>query len=752
MKHRTFLALFFVSLIHLNAQNRRLDSLKQELKTARHDSTRCNVLTLLIEAAPDGEWEKYNEDLKTVSEKNIRFTKNNPTLQNVFKRHYAAYLNNVGFIYNNKGEIDTALSFFNKSLEIKKEINDLSGMAFGYSNLGYIFHNKGNTDKALEYYLKSLEMGEKAKDKVAAANSLNNIAGIFENKGDILKAIEFYQKSLKYREEINEPKGVAMSLNNLANIYKRQGDMDKALDYYLKSLKIRETIGDKISTATSLNNLGTLYFLKKDFKTSRNYHYQSLKIREEIGDKKGIANSLANIGNIYIQQEKPDSALALFERSVKLSEELEDKKALAGVFCNMSRAFSKKNDFQRAKIYGEKSLELSKGIRNPENIKDASELLYIIYKKQNNISAALKMHELFIAMRDSINNKETRKASLRSQFKYEYEKKETEARAAAKAEKEKIELAAHEEKKQQSIIIYSVISGLILLGIFSIFIFRSLQQNKRANKIISAQKHEVEEQKDLIEEKQKEIVDSINYAKRLQTAILPPKEYIDKYLPDNFVFYRPKDIVAGDFYWMEHLDNITMIAAADSTGHGVPGALVSVVCSTALNRAALEFGLRKPGDLLDKATEIVLETFAKSGEEIKDGMDVSLLAIDHLNRKIYWSGANNPLWYFGENKNEIIEITANKQPVGKSEKRVPFTTHEIPYSEGSIFYLMTDGYPDQFGGPKGKKFKHKQLSEILINQSSGNLQAQKAELENKFNNWKGNLEQVDDVCIIGIRL
>jgi serine phosphatase RsbU (regulator of sigma subunit) len=437
---------------------------------------------------------------------------------------------------------------------------------------------------------------------------------------------------------------------------------------------------------------------------------------------------------------------------VRLSEELGDKKALAGTWSSMCRAFLKKNELIKAKIYGEKSLELSNQLGNPESIKDASELLFIIYKKQNNTAGALQMHELFIQMRDSISNTETRKASLRSQFKYEYEKKEAETKAAARAEKEKIELRAGEEKKQQNIIIYSVISGLILLGVFSIFIFRSLQQNKRANKIISAQKTEVEEQKHLVEEKQKEIVDSINYAKRLQTAILPPKEYIDKYLPDNFVFYKPKDIVAGDFYWMEHLDGITFIAAADSTGHGVPGALVSVVCSNALNRAALEFNLRKTGEMLDKATDIVLETFAKSGEEIKDGMDVSLLAIDHKNKKVHWSGANNPLWYLSNNKNEMLEITANKQPVGKSEKRVPFTTHEIPYSEGSVFYLMTDGYPDQFGGPKGKKFKYKQLSELMIGSDSNNLNQQKAELESKFNEWKGKLEQVDDVCIIGIKI
>ncbi len=352
------------------------------------------------------------------------------------------------------------------------------------------------------------------------------------------------------------------------------------------------------------------------------------------------------------------------------------------------------------------------------------------------------MHELYIQFRDSNNNLQTRNATIRSQFKYDFEKKETKINA----EKDKIQLQASEDKKRQNIIIYSVVLGLVLVCVFSIFIFKGLQENKKANKIILSQKH-------LVEEKQKEIVDSITYAKRIQNAILPPKEYINTYLPDNFILYKPKDIVAGDFYWMENVGNVTFIAAADSTGHGVPGAMVSVVCSNALNRAVLEFGLREPGKLLDKTTDIVLETFAKSGEEIKDGMDISLLAINHLKQTISWSGANNPLWYLiSDNERELTEIKANKQPIGKSDSRTLFTTHSIPYQKGTIFYLMTDGYADQFGGTKGKKFKYKQLEQLIKDNYHLPLKEQESILHKTFEEWKGNLEQVDDVTIIGIRI
>ncbi len=257
-----------------------------------------------------------------------------------------------------------------------------------------------------------------------------------------------------------------------------------------------------------------------------------------------------------------------------------------------------------------------------------------------------------------------------------------------------------------------------------------------------------------IEESHKEISDSINYAKRLQDAILPPLKQFQGAFKDSFVLYKPKAIVAGDFYWLEKKDNLVFVAAADCTGHGVPGAIVSVVCSNALNRAVLEMNLKKPGEILDKVTELVMETFQKSGDEVKDGMDISMICFD-LNetnseqRSVTFSGANNPLWLV--RGNELIEIKGDKQPIGFHENRKPFKTHEVELKQGDSIYLFTDGYADQFGGPKGKKFKYKQLSEKLISIGQLSMEKQKNEIETIFQVWKADLEQVDDVCVIGIR-
>ena len=221
-------------------------------------------------------------------------------------------------------------------------------------------------------------------------------------------------------------------------------------------------------------------------------------------------------------------------------------------------------------------------------------------------------------------------------------------------------------------------------------------------------------------------------------------------MPDSFILYKPKDIVAGDFYWMEVKDDIIFIAAADCTGHGVPGAMVSVVCSNALNRTIKEFGLRDTGKILDKVTELVIETFEKSDKNVMDGMDISLLAINKSTKQIHWSGANNPLWYI--HNNELTDITADKQPIGKHDNRKPFTSNNIAFLPNTTFYLFTDGYADQFGGIKGKKFKYKQLEEKLLASCNMPLAEQQGFLDKTFVEWKGSLEQVDDVCIIGIRI
>ena len=290
------------------------------------------------------------------------------------------------------------------------------------------------------------------------------------------------------------------------------------------------------------------------------------------------------------------------------------------------------------------------------------------------------------------------------------------------------------------------------------------EEVRKATKEILEQKKVVEEQKKEVEktheklaethgklaEHHKEITDSIQYAKRIQEAILPSLQSMNEHIKNGFLYYKPKDVVAGDFYWLEKHGDKVYFAAADCTGHGIPGAMVSVVCSYALSKALLEENITQTGKLLDRTRELVIERFAKSGEDVKDGMDISLCSLNTKTLKLQWSGANNPLWIM--RKGELDKYKPDKMPIGKYDEPKPFASHDIQLEKEDIIYIFSDGYPDQFGGPKGKKFMSKRLDNLIVSVYEKTMDEQKETLAKTFEDWKGELEQVDDVCMIGVKV
>ena len=427
-----------------------------------------------------------------------------------------------------------------------------------------------------------------------------------------------------------------------------------------------------------------------------------------------------------------EKALEFSEKSIPYYQKSDNLLGLPEVYNIMGKIYAKKGDSQKAIYYNKQALELAQKVDAPAAIRESSLFLYGQYKKLGQFKDALEMHELYLRARDKVTNQESQQELIKQELSYQFEKKQ----ALDKKEHEK-RLAV------QKVILFSVVGGSLLVLVFTFVVINRLRITRRQKAII-------ERQKDLVEEKQKEILDSITYAKRLQDAILPPISVFQEHFPESFILYKPKDIVAGDFYWMEKTGDSILIAVADCTGHGVPGAMVSVVCSTALNRAVLEFGLTEPGKILDKTREIVLETFAKSSKDVKDGMDISLISINTKTLEIQWAGANNPLWYISDD--QLNSITADKQPIGSSFDPQPFKTHQLQLKKGDSLFLFTDGYADQFGGEKGKKFKYTPLKELLLKNTSLPMPFQENQLETVFENWKKGIEQVDDVCVMGIRL
>ena len=392
---------------------------------------------------------------------------------------------------------------------------------------------------------------------------------------------------------------------------------------------------------------------------------------------------------------------------------------------------------------------------------NSCECLYESYREKGDYTNALKYLEELAQIKESVKNDERIReiTTLELQTNFRQTRLKDSLKQTLLAEQQQ---HAIQQEKSKNLLLFI---GLGSVGVVAVLLFIGFRSKKKDNLTIT-------EQKNAVEQKQIEILDSIVYAKRLQDAILPSPEVIGAFLPSHFVYFSPKDVVSGDFYWCENIDeDLVLFGAADCTGHGVPGALVSVVCSNAIMRSVNEYGCRKPSDILDSVTKIVEKTFEQSGSEIKDGMDVALCLYNTKTRLLQFSGANNPLWivrknadlkeeelngarveYSDDGANALIEFKGDRQPVGRYVATKPFKNIEVQLQEGDLLYVFSDGYADQFGGKKGKKFKYVTLKKALMELAGTNMKEQRDRLEEIIHNWRGELEQTDDICVFGVRI
>jgi len=733
---KCFLIFIILTVISGNIVAGNIDSLKLELKNAKNDSIRCLILNNLIETeVTNAVWSQYNEQLKVICEKKLKTS----GLNKFYKKYLSACYYNLGELADDEGNVEDALNNLNISLKLSEEIKDREAIANSYNFIGIIYSNQGELKKALEYYYKSLFFFEFIHDKKGMSRTLTNIAIIYENQGDIHKALKYYHKSLKLKEEINDKAGIATSFNNIGIVHSNQGDKTKALEYYTKSLKIRKEINNKKGVASSLNNIGTVYGdMGKPLK-ALDYYGKSLKLREEIGDLNGIATSLNNIGCSYEDLDSLGKALEYYNHSLEIYERINDKEGIADVLKDITDVYFKQNKFTVAKQYALRSLKISNELGYPLNIKSTSNILSKIYSKTSNWKDAYEMQLLFIQMTDSVSNESNLKTSIQKGFEYEYEKKALADSIRVFEEKKVIAAQLKQEKTQR----FALYGGLILMLVFAGFMFNRF-------KVTQKQKHIIEEQKEIVDEKQKEITDSINYSKRIQTAILPDVNEIKKDLSDFFILYQPKDIVSGDFYYFNKVNDDIFIAAADCTGHGVPGAFMSLVGSKELKIANAM--TNSPAQILKHLNNGVKDTLRQNHiDGTKDGMDIALVKINGTT--VTYSAANRPLWILRNESSPIEEIKATKTAIGGfTENDFEFEEHEVILTKGDILYLFSDGFADQFGGEKQKKMTTKRFREFALSIKDKLMTDQKLELENYFKTWQGNTEQVDDLLVIGIRI
>ena len=694
-------------------------------------------------------------------------------------------------VYKRKDDYENSKSFYLKTVTIAEEIPDSLLLSKSYNGLSQIEFSIANYEPALKYINKTIQLKESLKDIKGQAIAYNTLGNIYLRQGDNEKAIKNYQKAMKIFDKIGFKQGIATELNAIGSVYENLANynniekFNEALNYYKQALKINIEIDDKSNIANSYSNIGNIYSqtyeyyndIIKDTSISKQKHNEvlykkdsiyelantnllkSLKIRTEIKDLRGISSSNINLAALSIIGGKYEDAEKRAEAAIKIGKKIDAPYMQSVNYFYLASVKYKLKDYNNAKKAFEKSIEIAKRVNLKKTEMEAYKLYSELDTTIGNYNDAYKKLVNYINLKDTILNEESAKVIDDLNKKYQTEKKEQDLKLA-NAENAKKDL----ENKKQKLLIYGFGIVIILIIMFAVFVFRQYRHKKKANEVLATKN-------DLITKQKEEITDSIQYAKRIQTAILPQGDYIDKLLLDRFILFKPKDIVSGDFYWIKEDENSETIfaTAADCTGHGVPGAFMSMLGVSFLNEIISRPDVKRTGVVLDSLRDSVITSLHQTGRdgEAKDGMDISFIALNKTKLTLEFSGANNPLYIVRANNKPTIdsdkqisndthtlyEIKGDKMPIGIYGAQVEdFKTIDIKLEKDDAIFLFSDGYPDQFGGAKGKKFKYKPYKSIILDNVSKPMEEQREILDKSFYDWKGKHEQVDDIIVIGIRV
>ena len=656
---------------------------------------------------------------------------------------------------SDKELIDTSLLLYHNTLNDTVELGILEHIVDNCWNDNVWPRYNQYLKKRVQLFLVNVDNEQELKKLTYfLAGAISNEGFYFDQHGDLIRALDKYHESLNLYQRIDNKQGIATTFNNLGVIYSIIGDTSKALDYHHQSLSIKIDMRDSLGTALSYNNIGSIYETSDLPFKALDYFENALEISQWINDPRGEAMAFDNIGDIYFDEAVYGKALEYYRKGLQKWELCEYDLGISTGKNNLANVLIQIGEWEEAEKLALESKRIAEQLDYPIDLMHSSKTLMTIYEQKKSYEKAYLNAKQYSNLKEEIQNERHVNEAFKKGMTYEYQKNALEDSLKYENERQ-LSQAVLKQKRTESYALYIVLGLLIVLFLVGL---KNFNRKKRDNELIQQQKTEVEAQNLKIEEQHlilknthQEISDSINYAQRIQSAILPSDEQIQSNFADSFVLFMPKDVVSGDFYWSFQKGKEVIVAVADCTGHGVPGAMVSIVCNNALNRSVREFNLFEPAQILDKTRDIVIEAFESSTKFVKDGMDISLLKVNLETLEVEWSGANNPLYILGKNEHEIQIIPADKQPVGMFEKAKEFTNHLIKLNKGDRVFLFTDGFMDQFGGDKGKKYKYSRFREFIANIQHVEMELQKQSLENEFVNWKGELEQVDDICIIGLK-
>jgi tetratricopeptide (TPR) repeat protein len=638
--------------------------------------------------------------------------------------------------------IPEAIKYIDQAFELARKLNYTKGEATCNVGYGLSAYYSDNYVLAEKYYLIALSLAEKTNNPGIQMRCFNNLGLVNEGLGNFEKAISYYFKALDMAGKLHDESTVAKANNNIGNVYRSEEKYDLARSYYSQGLRSSIKSGDKWSTASAWNNLGIIYKKKGNRDSSLIYYKEALKLRTELEDRKGMALVMNNIAGLYLEHGNYEEALSRYQEVLTLCHETGDKFMTGLVYHNLGESYLNLKNYTKAIEFIDSAAALSEKIGAKDLLKEAYRRYYLTYKAMKDFPNALKYDKKYSILKDTLYSASNQKAILEMQTRYESQQKEAEVDLLHKnKELEAIQL------KQDRFLVSGLVSAASLFFIITGLLYNRNSAKKKSNL-------RLEYQNKLIRAQKEEITSSITYAQGIQRSMLPSEAVLKAILPEHFVLHKPKDIVSGDFYFVEKSGDTILFSAIDCTGHGVPGAFLSFLGMDILQDAVHRQGIIKPSELLFHLDREISRRLRKTtdAQSVRDGMDLAMCSFNTRTNELQVAAAFNPVYIISGGVLE--EIKPDKHAIGSTHDKGPvqFTNHHRTLRKGDCIYVLSDGYADQFGGALGKKFKYKPLKELLVANAGKTMREQGELLEKTHLAWKGEMFQVDDVLIMGIRI
>ena len=641
----------------------------------------------------------------------------------------------LGQMYQNINELDSSLTILNQSLKLAQKLKHSTTIISIYGSIGAMYLIKSDPPKALINFQNMLREAQEIGNKQAESLALQRIGKLYETQTDYEKALEFYQKADQIEAKLNNLSSRALVLNNIGNAYSYLNKFDTALNYQLQSLELRKQQGNTQVLGYSYNDIAFIYSRMDSLETAKTYYQKSLDIFLQTNRKWEIGVISHNLSSLYLNLNEIDKAIIYGEQGYKAAIEIGSNSSIFNNAITLSLAYNQKKEFKKAYEYAAKSLAYQDSLFNEQNEREIGRLesrLELEKKeaenqKQQNIINLQRQTNIAIGVGLGI-------ALIFAFFLLRGRKLLKEKNNALKLSNEQINQQKEEILTQSE------------------NLKEAYEEIKQINEEISTKHDELNERNLVIEKKNHDIMGSINYGSRIQNALLPFHSQIAESFNEFFILFKPRDIVSGDFYWFEQLGDKQILASVDCTGHGVPGAFMSMLGVGALDDAVLRQGHTAPEKILSHLDKYIQNVLQQEHTENKDGMEMSICTIDKSNNTLTFAGARHHLYYFQDNVGTLIKgdrLGVGGMPIRKEKV---FTQKSISIETPTTIYVYTDGYPDQFGGDEGRKFMSKRLRRLIDKIQLKPLQEQKEILESQLADWMENQKQVDDILIIGMRI